>query len=97
MSVSFSLEDKVAVINGGSRGIGESIARTFVENGAKVVITSRKQESLDDVAASIKEAGGEALPIACHAGKMDMIDALFEKVAVMDQSTAAPIEREGRP
>ncbi len=80
MGVSFSLEGKVAIVTGASRGIGESIARTFAENGAKVVLASRKQESLDAVAASIKESGGEALPIACHTGHMDMIDALFEKV-----------------
>ena len=80
MGVSFSLEGKVAIVTGASRGIGESIARTFADNGAKVVLASRKQESLDVVAASIKESGGEALPIACHTGHMDMIDALFEKV-----------------
>ena len=80
MGVTFSLEGKVAIVTGASRGIGESIARTFAENGAKVVLASRKQESLDAVAASIKESGGEALPIACHTGHMDMIDALFEKV-----------------
>ncbi|MCP4604242.1 MAG: glucose 1-dehydrogenase [Proteobacteria bacterium] len=80
MSIDFSLKDKVAIVTGSSRGIGESIARTFAANGAKVVLTSRKQESLEQVASSIKEAGGEAVPIACHTGKMEMIDALFEKV-----------------
>jgi len=80
MSVSFDLTDKVAVITGASRGIGEAIARTFVENGAKVVLASRKQEGLDKVAASIKDAGGEALPIACNTGKVDQIDQLFKKV-----------------
>ena len=80
MGVSFSMKDKVAIVTGASRGIGESIAKTFAENGAKVVLASRKQESLDAVAASIKESGGEALPIACHTGHMDMIDALYEKV-----------------
>jgi len=80
MGVSFDLTDKVAVITGASRGIGEAIARTFVDNGAKVVLASRKQEGLDAVAASIKDAGGEALPIACHTGKIDQIDQLFAKV-----------------
>lgn len=80
MGVNFSLEGKVAIVTGASRGIGEAIARTFAENGAKVVLASRKQESLDAVAASIEESGGEALPIACHTGHMDMIDALFDKV-----------------
>ncbi|RJP17911.1 MAG: glucose 1-dehydrogenase [Candidatus Abyssobacteria bacterium SURF_5] len=80
MGVSFSLKDKVAIVTGASRGIGEAIARTFAENGAKVVISSRKQESLDAVAASIKKSGGEAIPIACHTGKLEMIDSLYDQV-----------------
>lgn len=80
MGVDYSLEDKVAIVTGASRGIGEAIARTFAENGAKVVLASRKQESLDAVAGSIKDSGGEALAIACHTGKMEMIDALHDKV-----------------
>jgi NAD(P)-dependent dehydrogenase (short-subunit alcohol dehydrogenase family) len=80
MGVDFSLEDKVAIVTGASRGIGEAIATTFAENGAKVVLSSRKQEALDSVAASIRESGGEALAIACHTGKLEMIDSLFETV-----------------
>ncbi len=80
MGVDFSLTDRVAIITGASRGIGEAIAKTLAEYGAKVVLSSRKQEALDAVAKSINEAGGEALPIACHTGKMEMIDALYEKV-----------------
>lgn len=80
MTVDFKLTDRVAIITGASRGIGEAMARTFADNGAKVVLCSRKQEALDTVAASIKEAGGEAMAMACHTGKMDMIDALYEKV-----------------
>ena len=80
MGVDFNLTDRVAIVTGASRGIGEAIAKTFAEYGAKVVLASRKQEGLDAVAKSINEAGGEALPIACHTGKMEMIDALYEKV-----------------
>lgn len=80
MSVDFNLTDRVAIVTGASRGIGEAIAKTLAEYGAKVVLSSRKQEALDGVAKSINEAGGEALPIACHTGKMEMIDALYEKV-----------------
>lgn len=79
--VSFSLKDKVAIVTGASRGIGEAIARTFAANGAKVVIASRKQESLDQVAAEIKQAGGVALPVACHTGNLEQINALIEKTA----------------
>lgn len=80
MGVSFDLDGRVAVVTGASRGIGESIARTLAEHGARVVVSSRKQSSLDAVAASINEAGGEAFPVACHTGKLDMIDALFNQV-----------------
>jgi len=80
MGVDFSLKDRVAIVTGASRGIGEAIATTFAENGAKVVLSSRKQEALDSVAALIKASGGEAMAIACHTGKLEMIDSLFEKV-----------------
>ncbi|MBI4832547.1 MAG: glucose 1-dehydrogenase [Candidatus Lindowbacteria bacterium] len=75
----FRLDGKIAIVTGASRGIGEAIAKTFARNGAKVVISSRKQESLDAVADSIRKSGGEALPIACHTGKIEMINALFDK------------------
>jgi NAD(P)-dependent dehydrogenase (short-subunit alcohol dehydrogenase family) len=78
--VDFSLDGKVALVNGGSRGIGEAIARVFAEQGATVVISSRKQEGLDPVAESINASGGKAIAIACHAGKPDQIKALFERI-----------------
>jgi len=77
--VSFSLKDKVAIVTGSSRGIGENIARGFVAQGAKVMLASRKQEDLDKVVASIKQSGGVASAMACHTGKVDQINALIEK------------------
>ena len=54
------LTGKVAIVTGGSRGIGRSIAKTFADHGAKVVITSRKIDSCRDTAEEIIEAGGTA-------------------------------------
>lgn len=68
MTVSISLEGKVAIITGASRGIGEAIARSFAANGAKVVLTARKPEGLNAVAESI---GPNALAVVAHAGKQD--------------------------
>lgn len=64
----FSLEGKVALITGASKGIGEAIARLYAACGAKVIINSRKQEDLDAVAASIQSNGGICTGIAANAG-----------------------------
>jgi NAD(P)-dependent dehydrogenase (short-subunit alcohol dehydrogenase family) len=76
----FSLEGKVALITGASKGIGEAIARYFAANGAKVVINSRKQEELDKVAESIKAAGGNCTGIAANAGDIAACKILVDKV-----------------
>ena len=76
----FSLKDKVAIVTGSSRGIGESIARTFADHGAQVVLSSRKIEGLKVVEDAINVAGGKAVSIACHNGKMDEIANLFKEV-----------------
>lgn len=64
----FNLEGKVAIITGASKGIGESIARGLAEHGAKVVISSRRQEAVDAVAEGFRKDGLEAVGIACHVG-----------------------------
>ena len=76
----FNLNGKVALITGASKGIGEAIARFYAAYGAKVVINSRKQEELDIVAKSIREAGGECTGIAANAGDMKACQELVEKV-----------------
>ena len=79
-NAAFDLTGKVAIVTGGSRGIGEAIAHALAAQGAEVIICSRKIEGLEPVAAAINEAGGKCTPIACHTGKMEMIDALFKEV-----------------
>lgn len=71
------LSGKIAVVNGASRGIGEAIARGLAACGAHVVVTSRRLEGVQEVADSIMGSGGKATPHACHAGRMDDINALF--------------------
>jgi NAD(P)-dependent dehydrogenase (short-subunit alcohol dehydrogenase family) len=77
---SISLEGKVVVVTGASRGIGEAIARAAAAAGAKVALASRKQADLDQVAAAIRDAGGSALAIATHTGKRDEVARLFARV-----------------
>lgn len=76
----FDLTGKTALITGSSRGIGESIARLLADQGAHVIVSSRKQEACETVAASIRESGGQATAIACHTGEIDQIEHLFEQV-----------------
>lgn len=74
------LEGKVAVITGGSRGIGAAIAEAFVREGAQVVISSRKQEGLDASARHIASATGRPDAISafvCHTGDPAQVAALF--------------------
>ena len=76
----FRLDNKVALITGGSRGIGRSIAEEFARRGASVVITARKQEELDETAAAITAEGGKATAMASHAARDEDVDAMLDKV-----------------
>jgi len=72
-----SLQDKVIIVTGASRGIGEAIARACLDEGAKVTLASRKQADLDRVAASLPQ--DRVIAIACHTGKADQVDAMVAK------------------
>ena len=75
----FSLSGKVALITGASKGIGRAIAEMYAEAGAKVVISSRKQEAVDSVAQEIKNKGHQAIAIACHVGDANDIKRLVDE------------------
>jgi NAD(P)-dependent dehydrogenase (short-subunit alcohol dehydrogenase family) len=71
----FSIKGKIALITGGSRGLGEMIARAYVENGAKVYITSRKAEACMSLAEELSKIG-ECFAIPADMSRMDEIDRL---------------------
>ena len=75
----FSLQGKVAVITGSSRGIGRSTAEEMARLGAKVVVSSRKLEACEEVVAAIHAAGGEAIAIPCHVGQKEQLQTLVDR------------------
>ena len=76
-SMPYSLDGKVAVITGSSRGIGRATAETMARLGAKVVISSRKADACEPVAEAIRAEGGEAAVIACNISRKDEIEGLI--------------------
>ena len=79
----FDLKGKVAVVTGSSKGIGKAIAEGLAEYGAKVIVSSRSQDSVDEVASEFKAKGYEATGIACHVGDEEQRKALIEKTVAL--------------
>ncbi len=80
MSDMFNLEGKVALLTGASKGMGKAMAEGLAEHGARVVISSRKLDQCEAVAAEINEAhgAGTATPFACNIGHKEQLQALVD-------------------
>ena len=74
------LDGKVAIITGGNSGVGAATAELFAKEGAKVVITARRMPQLEEVAAKIRENGGEVLPISTDVSNAEQVENMVAKV-----------------
>ena len=75
----FSVAGQTAIVTGASQGIGRTIAEQFAADGANVVVCSRRQEKVDEVAAGIDDReGGEALAVECDVTDREAVEALVE-------------------
>src|SRR5512139_1500956 len=75
----FSLKNKVALVTGASRGIGEAIAVGLAQAGADLAIASRKLPDLERVGEEIKKLGRKCLPVQAHLGKVEEINLLVKR------------------
>ncbi len=75
-----SLQDRVAIVTGASRGIGAATAEVLGQRGAKVAVTARTVVDLEHVAAGIRNRGGQALPIACDVLDQGQVEAMVGQV-----------------
>ena len=76
----FDLDGRVALVSGASRGIGAATAHLLARHGAHVVLSSRREPGVAEVAETIRAAGGKASALACHIGEPASIDAAFARI-----------------
>ena len=76
----FDLSGKIALVTGASRGIGEEIAKLLAQEGAHVIVSSRKIDGCQAIVDQIISEGGSAQAIACHVGRMDQIESIFAAI-----------------
>jgi NAD(P)-dependent dehydrogenase (short-subunit alcohol dehydrogenase family) len=98
LSALFDLSGRVAIVTGGTRGIGRSIAEGFVAAGAKVVVASRKADACAETEAHLNEMGGEALGVPTHLGELEALDTLvartvdrFGRLDIVVNNAATPL------
>lgn len=77
----FDLRGRTALVTGASRGIGAASAHLLARHGAHVVVSSRKLDACEQVAAQIRDSGGQATALAAHVGDSNAIEALFAQIA----------------
>jgi len=76
----FDLSGKIALVTGGSRGLGYEMVKAFAENGADVIIASRKLENCETVAEEVRKLGVRAMPYQVHAGRWDEMSRMADHV-----------------
>lgn len=92
----FSIEGKVAVVTGGSRGIGEMIAAGFLANGVKVYISSRKAEVCDETARRLSEQfGGECISLPANLAELDGIEAFADELGKREEQVDILVNNAG--
>ena len=92
----FDVNGKVAVVTGGSRGIGAMIAKGFVENGVKTYITARKQEELNATAEELNQlGGGECVPVASDLSTLEGVTAFADAIKSKEQQVDILVNNAG--